>query len=54
MSTTRNSNIARIFLDKKAEVNVIFEINVANARNNIIYSFADISQLSSFPEEEET
>jgi hypothetical protein len=31
-----------------------FKINVANARNNIIYAFADISQLSSFPKEEET
>lgn len=53
MSTTRNPNVARIFLDVNAEVSVLFEIKIPSATNNIMCPFADISQFSSFPEEEE-
>ncbi|CAF4199498.1 unnamed protein product [Rotaria sordida] len=54
MSTTRNKNVADMFLDATAEINVIFKINIENATDYIFYTFADISEFSQYPQEEET
>jgi tetratricopeptide (TPR) repeat protein len=53
MSTSRDQNVAQIYLHSDDEVAVMFEINVRNTRNYIFYPFADISQSSTFLQEQE-
>jgi tetratricopeptide (TPR) repeat protein len=58
MSTTRNLSVADTFLtpNENVEANefsTLFEINVENGTKSICYSFADISEFSQFPDEEE-
>jgi tetratricopeptide (TPR) repeat protein len=52
MSTTRNRNVAGIFLSND-EVKVLFEIDMTNDNSNNVHAFADIHQWSVFQEEEE-
>ncbi|CAF4120178.1 unnamed protein product, partial [Rotaria sordida] len=52
MSTTRDKDVARQFI-AGAETGVIFEINTKTANNDNIHPFANISQFSSFEQEEE-
>ncbi|CAF0825076.1 unnamed protein product [Adineta steineri] len=50
-STTKDRNVAQVFLGSD-EVNVLYEIKIENTNVDTIHVFADISQLSQFPEEE--
>lgn len=52
MSTSRRADIAHQFICG-AEVGVTFEINITNTSSNILHPYADISKLSSVPNEEE-
>jgi tetratricopeptide (TPR) repeat protein len=58
MSTTRNLSVANSFLTPNEHVeanefSTLFEINVENETKAICYSFADISDFSQFPDDEE-
>ena len=52
ISTTHDSNIARVFIDD-AELGVVFEINTDNVNNNIHHPYANISESSRMLDEKE-